>query len=161
SGAVSGTSTSNPEVRVFKGIPYAQPPIGSLRWRPPLPPSPRTALLMADRFGPRSLQSEPSSASDPVSEDCLYLNVWTSAANAGDRQPVMVWIHGGALMLGAGSLSVYDGTALAAKGAVIVTINYRLGAMGWLAHPELSKESGTNSSGNYGLMDVIAALRWV
>jgi para-nitrobenzyl esterase len=96
-----------------------------------------------------------------MSEDCLYLNVWTSATNTGGRQPVMVWLHGGALAFGAGSLQAYDGVALAKKGAVVVTLNYRLGPFGWLAHPDLSKESGRNASANYGLMDVIAALQWV
>jgi para-nitrobenzyl esterase len=95
------------------------------------------------------------------SEDCLYLNVWTSATNTGGRQPVMVWIHGGAFILGAGSLPEYDGEALAKKGVVVVTVNYRLGPFGWLAHPDLTRESGKNASGNYGLMDVIAALQWV
>jgi para-nitrobenzyl esterase len=160
-GFITGTSTSSPDVRAFKGIPYAAPPVGRLRWRPPRAPNFRENVLKVDHFGPRCMQAGPSTAADPVSEDCLYLNVWTSSTNTGARQPVMVWFHGGALILGAGSLPEYDGVALAKKGAVVVTVNYRLGPFGWLAHPELSKESGGNASGNYGLMDVIAALRWV
>jgi para-nitrobenzyl esterase len=109
----------------------------------------------------QSLFSDMIFRSNGMGEDCLYLNVWTSATNTGGRQPVMVWLHGGALALGAGSLPAYDGVALARKGAVVVTLNYRLGPFGWLAHPDLSKESGRNASGNYGLMDVIAALQWV
>jgi para-nitrobenzyl esterase len=159
-GFITGVATSDPNVRAFKGIPYARPPVGPLRWRPPRPPNFREAVLKADRFGPPCLQPGPPAA-DPGSEDCLYLNVWTSATNTGGRQPVMVWVHGGALMVGVGSLPGYDGVALARKGVVVVTLNYRLGAFGWLAHPDLSRESGNNASGNYGLMDVIAALRWV
>jgi para-nitrobenzyl esterase len=160
-GFITGTSTSSPDVRAFKGIPFATAPVGRLRWRAPRAPNFRESVFKADHFGPRCMQVGAVSAADPMSEDCLYLNVWTSATNTGGRQPVMVWLHGGALALGAGSLPDYDGVALAKKGAVIVTLNYRLGPFGWLAHPELSKESGGNASGNYGLMDVIAALQWV
>ena len=160
-GFITGTSTSSPDVRAFKGIPYATPPVGRLRWRAPRAPNFREQILKTDRFGPRCMQAGGASPDDPMSEDCLYLNVWTSATNTGGRQPVMVWLHGGALALGAGSLPAYDGVALARKGAVVVTLNYRLGPFGWLAHPDLSKESGRNASGNYGLMDVIAALQWV
>ena len=160
-GFITGTSTSSPDVRAFKGIPYATPPVGRLRWRAPRAPNFREQILKTDRFGPRCMQAGSASPDDPMSEDCLYLNVWTSATNTGGRQPVMVWLHGGALALGAGSLPAYDGVALARKGAVVVTLNYRLGPFGWLAHPDLSKESGRNASGNYGLMDVIAALQWV
>src|SRR5262249_3382397 len=98
---------------------------------------------------------------EPVSEDCLYLNVWTGAKSASEHRPVMVWIHGGALTRGAGSVAAYDGESLAKKGVVVVTINYRLGVFGFLAHPELSRESAHPSSGNYGLLDQIAALEWV
>jgi para-nitrobenzyl esterase len=160
-GLITGTSSSSPDVRAFKGIPYAAPPVGPLRWRAPLPPARWNGILAADRFGPRCFQGGLSSEADPMSEDCLYLNVWTSATSGGERQPVMVWVHGGALILGAGSLPLYDGAALARKGAVVVTLNYRLGPFGWLAHPELTQESGAGASGNYGLMDVIAALQWV
>ncbi len=160
-GFITGTSTSSPEVRAFKGIPFASAPVGRLRWRAPRAPNFRENVLKADHFGPRCMQAGDKSAADPMSEDCLYLNVWTSATNTGGRQPVMVWLHGGALILGAGSLPGYDGVALARKGAIIVTLNYRLGPFGWLAHPDLSKESGGGASGNYGLMDIIAALQWV
>jgi para-nitrobenzyl esterase len=160
-GFVTGTSTSSPDVRAFKGIPYAAPPVGRLRWRLPRAPNFRENVLKADHFGPRCMQAGPSTPADPMSEDCLYLNVWTSSTNTGARQPVMVWLHGGALILGAGSLPEYDGVELAKKGALVVTVNYRLGAFGWLAHPDLTKESGRNTSGNYGLLDVLAALQWV
>jgi para-nitrobenzyl esterase len=160
-GFVAGTSTSSRDVRVFKGIPFATAPVGRLRWRAPRAPNFRENVLKADHFGLRCMQVGTTSAADAMGEDCLYLNVWTSATNTGGRQPVMVWLHGGALAGGAGSLPAYDGVALAKKGAVVVTLNYRLGPFGWLAHPDLSKESGRNASGDYGLMDVIAALQWV
>jgi para-nitrobenzyl esterase len=143
---------------VYRGIPYAAPPTGPLRWLPPQPATPWTTPRRCDAFGPVCPQPGYSGA---MSEDCLFLNVWTPAKNAGDRLPVMVWIHGGAFTLGSGSDELYDGAALADKGVVVVTFNYRLGVLGFLAHPGLSAESPHQVSGNYGLLDQVAALRWV
>jgi len=157
----------NPPVRVYRGIPYAAPPTGARRWRPPAPVSPWTSPRDCTRFGPVCPQPQQHLLSrifrEDVarqSEDCLYLNVWT-AARRGEKRPVMVWIHGGGFVIGAGSLRTYDGTNLARAGVVLVTINYRLGPLGFLAHPALSAESPRRVSGNYGLLDQIAALRWV
>lgn len=167
SGLLSGAAGSNPEVRVFKGIPFAAPPVRDLRWRAPKPPLKWDGVRAADKFSAICMQTpypEGSlyrNAPQPVSEDCLYLNVWTAAKSAKEKRPVMVWIHGGALTRGSGSTPTYDGEALAGKGVVLVTINYRLGVFGFLAHPELTKESDRNSSGNYGFLDQIAALEWV
>src|SRR5262249_16806396 len=169
SGLLEGASSSVPGVRVFKGIPYAAPPIGDLRWRLPKPPAKWEGVRKADKFSDSCVQNLARShnpwtaefmAQNQASEDCLCLNVWTAAEVAGERQPVFVWIHGGAFTEGSGEVSVYDGAELAKKGLVVVTINYRLGVFGFLTHPELSKESGRNSSGNYGLLDVVAALQW-
>lgn len=147
----------------FKGIPFASPPVGERRWQPPAPVPAWTGERAADQFGPRCMQNgRPSLGGGipPLSEDCLYLNVWTGAEPE-ERRPVMVWIHGGALTSGAGSRSHYDGTALAKRGVVLVTINYRLGPFGYLAHPLLTAETTQASSGNYGVLDQIAALEWV
>ena len=164
SGLVSGIPGSSDEVRVYKGIPFAAPPVGDLRWHEPRPPSHWEGVHQADTFSPVCMQQRrgPAAASGPApSEDCLYLNVWTAAKSASERRPVIVWTYGGGFTGGAGSLAMYDGDALARKGAVVVTYNYRLGIFGFLAHPELTKESGHNASGNYALMDMAAALRWV
>jgi para-nitrobenzyl esterase len=158
-GLVSGTAGANPEVRVFKGIPYAAPPVGDLRWRGPKAAAAWTGVRAADRFAKPCMQGGATSTPGSHSEDCLYLNVYTAAKSSKERLPVMVWIHGGALKTGAGS--DYDGEELARKGVVVVTINYRLGMFGFFAHPELTKESDRNASGNYGLQDQIAALEWV
>ena len=163
-GQISGTLVDG--VRSFKGIPFAAPPVGSLRWKPPQPVMPWDGVRQCDVFGPecpQALYPQGSMYYTPPakqSEDCLYLNVWT-AAKPGDKRPVMVWIHGGALTRGSGAHAVYDGAALANKGIVLVTINYRLGPLGYLAHPELTAESPNHSSGNYGVLDQIAALKWV
>jgi para-nitrobenzyl esterase len=146
------------EVVSFKGIPYAAAPVGRLRWRAPEAPPFWRDERDATQFGPQCPQPQPIGA---VNEDCLTLNVWTSARSTPERLPVMVWIHGGGFSRGSGSNSAYDGEALARRGVVLVTLNYRLGALGFLAHPALSRESAHGVSGNYGLLDQIAALRWV
>ncbi len=167
SGLVSGTAGVSSGIQVFKGIPYAAPPVGDLRWRAPKAAAKWEGVRKADQFGATCMQtpypegSPYRSAPEPVSEDCLYLNVWTGAKSPGEGRPVMVWIHGGAFTKGSGSNPIYDGEELAKKGVVVVTINYRLGVFGFLAHPELTRESDRNSSGNYGILDQIAALEWV
>jgi para-nitrobenzyl esterase len=163
-GQISGTSADG--VRAYKGIPFAAPPVGELRWKAPQPVVAWSGVKQADAFGPQCMQqpypaSSPyATAPSPTSEDCLYLNVWT-AASAGDKRPVMVWIHGGAWTRGSGATPTYDGAALARKGVVVVTTNYRLGPFGFLAHPELTAESAHHSSGNYAILDHVAALTWV
>jgi para-nitrobenzyl esterase len=153
------------DIRVFKGLPYAQPPIGPLRWKPPRPFAPWQGVRDATRFGPACVQPSPQPKSiyldEPaqMSEDCLSLNIWTP--KDARKAPVLVWIHGGALVTGVGSEAFFDGAKLARQGVVLVSINYRLGVLGWLAHPELSAESPIGVSGNYGLLDQIQALRWV
>jgi para-nitrobenzyl esterase len=154
-GQVKGVAGTTSGILIFKGIPFAAPPTGDLRWRGPKPAASWSGVRDADKFGPQCVQRGRGGTSN--SEDCLYLNIYTAASSA--KRPVMVWIHGGALTSGAGS--IYDGEALAKKGVVVVTINYRLGVFGFFAHPELTKESDRNSSGNYGLQDQIAALEWV
>jgi para-nitrobenzyl esterase len=161
SGIISGVSGSTPEVRIYKGIPYAAPPLAQLRWRAPQPVAHWDGIRKAEEFGPVCMQNTGGPAAQKASEDCLYLNVWTPAKSSGERLPVMVWIYGGAFTSGSGSLPGYDGDALARKGVVVVTFNYRLGIFGFFAHPELTKESDRGASGNYGLMDQIAALQWV
>lgn len=151
-------------VESFKGVPYAAPPVGELRWKPPVAQAPWAGVRTAAAYSPACLQPSSPIAfykDDPPSqsEDCLYLNVWAPVGAA--KAPVIVWIHGGSLMLGTASSPHHDGRALAAKGAVVVTINYRLGVFGYLAHPELTAESAQGASGNYGTLDQIEALRWV
>jgi para-nitrobenzyl esterase len=199
-GLLAGTTSGQPTVRVFKGIPFAAPPLGEHRWKAPQPVAKWDGVRKADAFGApcsagapggrggrgaaapgaadgrgRGAQAAPGAAPgaaappaqaapprEPArSEDCLYLNVWTSANNPNDRRPVMLWIYGGGFTGGSGGLAWYDGENLASKGPVIVTFNYRLGSLGFFAHPELAKESGRNASGNYGMMDAIAALQWI
>jgi para-nitrobenzyl esterase len=167
SGLVGGVAGRDPAIQVYKGIPYAAPPVGDLRWHSPRPVKPWTGVRQADQFSPVCYQPPYRKGSlyfsdpEPMSEDCLTLNVWTGAQGSGEARPVMVWIHGGALTRGSGSLPLYDGESLAKKGVVVVTINYRLGVFGFLAHPELTRESDHNSSGNYAFLDQIAALQWV
>ena len=167
SGMVSGIAGSNPDVRVFKGIPFAAPPTGNLRWRAPQPVAHWDGVRKGDEFGPICMQATGrgggggQGAAPNMSEDCLYLNVWTAAKAASERLPVLLWIHPGGYTSGSGSSPGTDGEALAKKGAVVVTINYRLGVLGFFAHPELTKESDRRASGNYALMDQTAALEWV
>jgi para-nitrobenzyl esterase len=153
-------------VRAYKGIPYAAPPVGPNRWRPPQPVAPWAGVRSAENYGANSLQGVVFDDIDPtvcgVSEDCLFLNVWTPAAPAsGKRLAVMVWIHGGGFVVGSGSEPRYDGTRLAQRGIVVVTLNHRLNALGFLAHSELTAEAEDHASGNYGMLDLVAALRWV
>jgi len=165
SGPVSGTTLAGePPVTVYGGIPYAAPPVGKLRWRPPQPVEPWSAVRACTEFGPACPQPKALVGLTPPkqSEDCLTLNVWTPAPSPDARLPVMLWIHGGGHTTGAGSIAFYDGKHLARDGGVVlVTINYRLGPFGYMAHPLLSKESEHGVSGNYGLLDQIASLRWV
>ena len=168
-GLVSGAPAAAPGVRVYKGIPFAAPPVGALRWREPQPPAHWDGVRAATEFGDVCIQPPGQDrlniaameGSPPMSEDCLYLNVWTPATAASDRLPVMVYFFGGAFTEGSGSVPLYDGTALAAKGAVVVTMNYRLGAFGFFVHPALTADSSHNASGNYGIMDMLASLEWV
>ena len=160
-GLVQGIPATDPAITVYKGIRYAAAPIGDLRWRPPQPPSAWSGVQKADRFGNICPQAQPPRATLPLSEDCLFLNVWSGAASASERRPVFVWIYGGGFSGGSGSSPEFDGENLARKGLVVVTFNYRVGALGFLATPELSKESGHEASGNYGLLDDIALLKWV
>jgi para-nitrobenzyl esterase len=165
-GYVSGTDQNG--IRVFHGIPFAAPPTGDLRWRPPAPVQPwdgitetkQYAATCPQRVAPAKVPSSGSSRLN-MSEDCLYLNVWTPAQNADEKLPVMVFFCGGGFSDVAGSMPAYNGTTLAQKGVIVVTPNYRLGALGFLAHPLLDNESAHNASGNYGIMDQQAALRWV
>ena len=167
-GLVSGVAGGTADMRVFKGIPFAAPPVGPLRWRPPQPVTRWTGVRPADQYGAPCMQpidtrggrpGGPAPANPPPNEDCLYLNVWTEAASDSERRPVIVWSHGGAFTIGTGSGR--EGEALARKGVVVVAYNYRLGPFGFFAHPELTTESERNASGNYGLMDLVAVLRWV
>ncbi len=144
-------------VASFKGIPFAAPPVGDLRWKAPQPVKPWDGVREADQFGNAPMQPFGTKAS----EDCLYLNVWTTAKTPGEKRPVMVWIYGGAFAGGTTSDPTTDGTAFAKRGVVLVSIAYRVGPFGFLAHPELSAESGGKGSGCYGIQDQIAALRWV
>nr|WP_262692730.1 carboxylesterase family protein [Kordiimonas aestuarii] len=162
-GTIEGKSRG--DIKIFKGIPYAAPPVGDARWKPPMPATAWDGVREAKNFGPACMQPVRHTGSiyaediGEMSEDCLSLNIW-APANA-RKAGVFVWIHGGALRSGASKQKMYDGTRLAETGVVVVSINYRLGALGYLAHPELSAESGDNVSGNYGLLDQIAALKWV
>lgn len=162
SGLVEGVEEDG--ALVFKGIPFATPPVGPLRWRAPAPPAPWAGVRNADQFSPICVQpaAYPDDAPpEPMSEDCLYLNIWVPAGAHGEPLPVMVWIYGGGLLNGTASTPLYAGDALARRGVIVVTFNYRLGAFGFLAHPELSRESAYGGSGNYGLLDQLAALSWV
>ena len=171
-GKIQGVETSVKGVYVYKGIPFAAPPVGDLRWKEPQPVIPWEGVMKADTFGPGSVQVNHDSSNpwtsefywaDPeFSEDCLYLNVWTPAPGQPEKKlPVAMWIHGGAYTGGWGYEPEFDGKVWAEKGVVLVTINYRLGVFGFLVHPFLTEESPNHVSGNYGLLDQIAALKWV
>jgi len=168
SGTLSGAVDAN-GVAAYLGIPFAQPPVGELRWRPPQPVAAWTGVREAKKFGANCIQDHGTFgpyttefiAQGEFSENCLFLNVWSDGNAKGKMQPVMVYIYGGAFMGGSGSVAIYNGAELARKGVVVVTINYRVGQLGFLVHPELSKESVHHVSGNYGLLDQIAALQWI
>ncbi|MFO1467421.1 MAG: carboxylesterase family protein [Steroidobacteraceae bacterium] len=167
-GALEGVMQG--ETRAFLGVPFAAPPVGGNRWRAPQPPAPWKGTRPARQFGASCMQPWPAPHFGPytsefvdvppVSEDCLFLNVWTPASPTG-ALPVLVWIHGGGFGGGAGAVPIYDGGRLAARGIVVVTLNYRVGPFGFLAHPQLSAQSPRHTSGNYGILDQIAALQWV
>jgi para-nitrobenzyl esterase len=165
SGRVAGGASAIAGVVRLLGIPYAAPPVGSLRWQPPQPPESWSGVRSALKPGPRCIQHAPYGELEPAnqafSEDCLYLNVWTPEPSAGAKLPVIVWIHGGEFFAGSGTEPRYDGARLAARGCVVVTLNHRLGVFGFLGHAGLSDESATGTSGNYGLLDLIAGLEWV
>lgn len=171
-GPVAGTKSADGKVAIYRGIPFAAAPVGALRWKAPMPAANWKEPLDCTKFGASAIQPPPAPffvwseefliPKAPISEDCLYLNVWSPAvADAKQKLPVIVWIHGGGFTSGGSSCPIYDGEGLARKGVVFVSINYRLGIFGFLAHPELSRESGKNASGNYALLDMIAALKWV
>jgi para-nitrobenzyl esterase len=164
-GVVEGTTGKGTAIRAYLGIPYAAPPVGDLRWKAPRPVPAWTGVQKADHFGMRCMQANVFGdmvfKDAGMSEDCLNLNVWTPAKSARERLPVMVWIYGGGFQAGATSEPRQNGEVLAGKGVVVVSMNYRLGIFGFYSHPELTKESDHNASGNYGLMDQLEALRWV
>lgn len=155
-GLVQGVADNG--VTIYRGIPFAAPPVGDLRWRAPQPAAKWDGVRAADKFAPDPYQGD---GKGNVSEDCLYVNVWTPAKSPGERVPVLVWIYGGGFSFGSTSTPVHNGEHLARKGVVLVSINYRVGPLGFLAHPQLSAESPHHVSGNYGLQDMIAGLQWV
>lgn len=165
SGSLGGIGDCGNGVSVFFGVPYAAPPVGPLRWLPPKAVSPWSGVRAATQAAARCIQHAPYGVLEPnnpvMSEDCLYLNVWTPDTSPNAALPVIFWIHGGEFFAGSGTEPRYDGARLAARGAVVVTINHRLGVFGFLSHPELCLESGRKTSGNFGLLDQIAALEWV
>lgn len=168
-GKVQGYTSG--DIQIFKGIPFAQAPIGELRWKAPKPVLPWEGVKECTEFGPSPIQNKPEpflcwteefiAKPEPLSEDCLYLNVWTPTKTKEEKLPVFVWIYGGGLSSGSANCDIYDGTQMAEQGVVFVSINYRVGVLGFMAHPELSAESGHNASGNYGFMDQLQALKWI
>lgn len=169
SGLVSGQTDSH-GVTAYLGLPFAAPPVGNLRWRPPQPVAPWKGVRQANHFSPACMQVETGvrlpwsrgfMTQGPISEDCLYLNVWTSSPGTSQKLPVMFWIYGGGFSEGSTKVAIYNGANLARKGVVVVTVNYRVGPLGFLTYPALTSESSHHSSGNYGLLDQIAALKWV
>ena len=171
SGIIEGIIDSTNEIKIFKGIPFAEPPVGDLRWKAPQPVKPWKGIRKCTTFGASPMQNNPTPflcwseeyliPKKPISEDCLYLNVWTGAKLSKEKRPVLVYIYGGAFITGGSACPIYDGEAMAQKGIVFISFNYRLGKFGFMAHPELSEEAKIKSSGNYALLDMIAALRWV
>ncbi len=164
-GTIEGEFDIKTNIQSFKGIPFAQPPVGDLRWKAPQPVTNWNGVKQTKKFGPRAIQSnvfgDMGFRSDGMSEDCLYLNVWSPAKSANEKLPVLVYFYGGGFAAGDGSESRYDGENMAKKGIVTLTVNYRLGIWGFFSHPELTKESPNRASGNYGLLDQNAALKWV
>ena len=168
-GLVSGTVKD--DIHIFKGIPFAAPPVGDLRWKAPQPVHQWGGVKVCDKFSASPMQGSPAPFSmwteeflipkEPISEDCLYLNVWTGARSSKEKRAVLVWIYGGGFQSGGSACPIYDGEAMARKGILFVSINYRVGVFGFFALPELTKESGNNASGNYGILDQIAALKWI
>ena len=161
-GPIEGTREG--ALAVYRGVPYAAAPVGDLRWRPPQPAAPWTGVRQTTAFAPACMQSGvsmPGEASPPISEDCLYLNIWAPAKAPARPLPVIVWIHGGGYSNGATSMPLYWGDRLARRGVIVISVAYRLGPFGFLSHPDLTAESADHTSGNYGLMDQIAALGWV
>lgn len=164
-GTIEGLYDTKSGLQRYLGVPYAKPPVGDLRWKAPQAPGNWTGVKQTKAFGPRAIQApvfgDMGFRSNGISEDCLYLNVWTPAKRNTTGLPVLVYFYGGGFVAGDGSEPRYDGAAMAKKGIVVVTVNYRLGLFGFLAHPELSKEAPYKASGNYGLMDQAFALKWV
>jgi para-nitrobenzyl esterase len=169
-GLLHGVRSEDGAVCSYKGVPFARPPVGDLRWRPPQPPDRWDGVRPAESFAAAAIQppardhlvgGDGSNAPGPTSEDCLYLNVWTAAKDTEEKRPVMVWLHHGAFLFGSTGVPAYDGENLARAGAVFVSVAYRLGRLGFLAHPELSAESDHGASGHYGLLDQIRGLEWV
>lgn len=170
-GDVSGFTNPTGDVHIYKGIPFAAPPVGNLRWREPQPVQPWQGIKKCTEFAASPMQGKPDEFGvytreflipyQPISEDCLYLNVWTGAKSPTEKRPVLVYIYGGGFVSGGAGVPIYDGEAMAKKGIIFITINYRVGIFGFFAHPELTKESPHHASGNYGLMDQLAALKWV
>jgi para-nitrobenzyl esterase len=163
SGALQGTRAG--ALEIFKGIPYAAAPVGDHRWQPPAPVQPWPGTRAATEFGADCVHSRRDWEADrkgaPMGEDCLFLNVWAPTKPIKGGAPVMFWIHGGSFTAGSGSQAIYNGASLAARGAVVVTINYRLGRFGFFAHPALTTEAHGGPTGNWGMMDILAALKWV
>ena len=169
-GKIAGVAGRDPSVMVFKGIPFAAPPVGNLRWRAPRAVAAWQGVRNADQFGNSCIQTVVRERKpwtyefmthNSISEDCLYLNVWTAAGGPQERRPVYVFIYGGGNNEGSTAVPVYDGETLAKKGVVVVTVNYRLGLFGFFTHPELTQEASYKASGNYGILDLVAALKWV
>jgi para-nitrobenzyl esterase len=170
-GKISGKTDSTKQVKIFKGIPFAAPPVGELRWKAPQPVEPWEGIKACVDNPPAPMQNSPVPffawsaefliPKEPISEDCLYLNIWTGAERTDEKRPVMVWIFGGGFNSGGNTVPLYDGEDLAKEGIVVVNLNYRVGILGFLAHPDLSSESPDKTSGNYGILDQIAALEWV